>query len=53
MIRPLQEIQAAEQGRLAGAGRADDGKGLPLLQRKTDIAEDLGVPEVLFYVLDL
>ena len=53
VVRPLQEIQAAEQGGLAGTGGADDGQGLSLLQGEADIAEDLGVPEVLFNVLDL
>ncbi len=53
MIRPFQEVQTTEQSRLAGTGGTDDGEGLPLLQGKTDIAEDLRVPEVLFNVLDL
>ena len=52
VIRPLQEVQAAEQGGLARAGGTDDGEGLALFQGKADIAEDLGVPEVLLNVLD-
>ena len=50
VVRPLQEVQAAEQGGLAGAGGADDGQGLALLQGEADIAENLGVPEVLFNI---
>ena len=30
-VRPLQKVQAAQQGGLAGAGRADDGQCLALL----------------------
>ena len=30
-VRPLQKVQAAQQGGLAGAGRADDGQRLALL----------------------
>ena len=31
VIRPLQKVQAAEQGGFAGTGGADDGQGLTLL----------------------
>ena len=36
-IRSLQEIQAAQHGRLTAAGRTDDRQHLTLLQRKTDV----------------
>ena len=34
LLRLLQEIQAPQQGGFAGAGGADDGQGLALLQIK-------------------
>ena len=46
-----QEIEAAQERRLAAAGGADDGKGLPLLQREADVIEDLCVFKMLFQML--
>ena len=53
VVRTLQEIQAAEQGCLAGTGRADNRQRLSLFQGEADVVEDLGVPEVLFNMLNL
>ena len=36
-VRPLQKVQAAQQGGLAGAGRTDDGQRLALFQGQRDI----------------
>ena len=51
LIRPLQKVEAAQQGGLAAARRADDGQGLALLQLEADILQHPGGPEVLFDVL--
>ena len=52
LVGGLQKVQAPEQGGLAGAGGADDGQGLALLQFKADVLQDLGIAKVLFNVLD-
>ena len=36
-VRPFQKVQAAQQGGLAGAGRADDGQRFALLQGKRNV----------------
>ena len=36
-VRPLQKVQAAQQGGLAGTGRTDDGQRLALFQGQRDI----------------
>ena len=45
-VRPFQKIQAAQQSRLAGTRRADDGQRLALLQSERNVLEDVGVPEI-------
>ena len=45
-VRPFQKIQAAQQGRLAGTRRTDDGQRLALLQSERNVLEDVGVPEI-------
>ena len=48
-----QEIEAAQQRRLAAAGRADDGDRLALFKRKIDTLEDDGVlTEAFFQISD-
>src|SRR5262249_40139940 len=49
----LQQVDAAEQGRLAGAGRADQAYDLVLLEREVDSLQHLELPEGLVYRLDL
>ena len=49
----LQEVEAAQQRGLAGAGGADDGQSLAPLQTKGDILKHLGGAKALFNVLDL
>ena len=51
LVRFLQKIQAPQQRGLAGAGGADDGQGLALLQIKADILQHPGGAEVLFDVM--
>ena len=43
--------QLCRQRGFAAAGGADDGKGLPLLQREADVIEDLCVFKMLFQML--
>jgi len=40
-IRPLQKVEAAQQGGLAGARRPDDRQGFSLLQLKGDVPQHL------------
>ncbi|CAN4014488.1 ABC transporter permease, partial [Dysosmobacter welbionis] len=51
LLRLLQEIQAPQQGGFAGAGGADDGQGLALLQIKADVLQHPGGAEMLFNVM--
>ena len=51
-IRLLQRVQAAQQRRLAAAGRAEDGQRLALLQRERDVLQDGRPAEALFQMLD-
>ena len=53
LVRGLQEVEAPQEGGLAGARGADDGQGLALLQGKADVLQHMGGAEVLFNVLDL
>src|SRR5699024_1715375 len=46
-VRGLEEVQAAQQGGLARAGRADDGKRLAAVERKADVVQHLGRAEAL------
>ena len=48
----LEQVQAAQQGRLAGARGADDGHDLAGHDRKVDVAQDLEVAEGLAQALD-
>ena len=50
-VRRFQKIQTTQQGGFAAAGGADDGKGLPLLQREADVIEDLRIFKMLFQML--
>ena len=45
-VRPLEEIQAAQQSGLAGTGRADDGQRLTLFKVQRNIFEHLGLAKV-------
>ena len=45
-VWPFQKIQAAQQGRLAGTRRTDDGQRLALFQSERNVLEDVGVPEI-------
>ena len=49
----LQQIDAPEQGALAGAGGADDGGHVALFHGKIAIPQDLVGPEGLGQVVDL
>src|SRR5262249_48020379 len=48
----LEQVDAAEQRRLAGARRADQADDLVLGDREIDAAEHLGAPERLVQLLD-
>ena len=48
----LEQVQAAQQGRLAGARGADDGHDLAGHDRKVDVAQDLEIAEGLAQALD-
>ena len=50
-IRPLQEIQAAQECRLSASRRSDKREHLPLFQRKTDIFQYLSIPKTFAYML--
>ena len=50
-VRRFQKIQTPQQRGFAAAGGANDGKGLPLLQREADVIEDLRVFKMLFQML--
>ena len=52
-VGTLQEVEAAQEGGLAGAGGADDGHGLPLLQGKADILQNPRPAESLLDILYL
>ena len=47
----LEQVDAAQQGRLAGAGRADQADDLVLLEREVDAAQHLELAERLVHVL--
>ena len=53
LLRRFQKVETAQQGRFAGAGGTDDRQHLALLQRKTDIFENLGFAEALLNVFYL
>ncbi len=46
----LEEVEAAQEGRLAGAGAADEHDGLVLPYRQADAAQDMVGAEVLLDV---
>lgn len=48
----FEEVQAAQEGGFARAGRADDGQRLPALEGKADALEDFGAAEALGDVVD-
>ena len=50
-VRRFQKIQTPQQRGFAAAGGADDGQGLPLLQREADVIEDLRIFKMLFQML--
>jgi hypothetical protein len=51
-IRRLQEVDAAEQGRLARAGRADHGDHVAHIGLDRDPLQDLEIAEPLVQILD-
>ena len=45
-VGPLEEVEAAQKGRLARAGGADDGQRLALLEGEGDVFQHLRLPKV-------
>jgi hypothetical protein len=49
----LEQVDAAQQRRFAGAGRADDARDVALVHGEVDVAQDLVLAEGLGEVIDL